>query len=105
MKQTIGLILVILTLASTTMFAAKGTVVTTIRGCDYYVVSSPLGYAILEWYGGVVPTKGDTIVGDFESYGLKDVYDVTKDAETTVWVEDFFLSSGRAVEKILDKCD
>jgi hypothetical protein len=88
-----------------TLFVARGAVVVTIRGCDYYAVSSPLGYAILEWYGGGLPAKGDVIVGTFEQYGFQDLYNVTQDQETRVWVEDYWLSAEEAAEKLAENCD
>lgn len=56
--------------------AAKGKgVVVYDKGCgSRFIVSAPLGYAILEWFGGNMPVVGDTIVGDFESYGMKSIY-------------------------------
>ena len=51
-----------------------------------------MGYALLEWYGGSDPDEGDIIVGDFESYGFKDIYNLTADSELRVWVEDYWLS-------------
>jgi hypothetical protein len=41
------------------------------KNCSYFIVESPLGYALLEWYGGNEPGIGDVIIGDFESYGLR----------------------------------
>ena len=32
--------------------AAKGVVVAYPSGCDYYIVETNRGYALLEWYGG-----------------------------------------------------
>lgn len=84
--------------------AAKGVVVAYPPGCDYYVVESNTGYALLEWYGGSDPNEGDTLVGDFESYGFKTLYNLTADNETRVWVEDYFLSQGSVVEQIREQC-
>ncbi|MBA3018690.1 MAG: hypothetical protein KJ550_09655 [Proteobacteria bacterium] len=85
--------------------AAKGVVVLYKSGCSYYIVETNLGYAILEWYGGNDPSEGDVLVGDYETYGMKDIYNLTADAETKVWVEDFWLSKSRAIEKYYDKCN
>ena len=85
--------------------AAKGIVVLYKSGCSYYIVQTNMGYAILEWYGGNDPSEGDVLVGDFETYGMKDIYNLTADDETTVWVEDFWLSKSRAIEKYYDECN
>ena len=97
----IGLILILL---SSIAFAAKGVVVFKKSRCDYFIVETITGYAILEWYGGNDPDEGDVIVGNFESYGMMDIYNLTADSELTVWVEDYWLSKSRAIEKYYDKC-
>ncbi len=85
--------------------AAKGIVVYYKSGCDYYIVETNMGYVLLEWYGGNDPSEGDTLVGDYETYGMKDIYNLTADSETKVWVEDFWLSKDSVVEKYYDKCN
>ena len=93
-----------LLLASASSFAAKGVVVLYKSGCSYYVVETNLGYAILEWYGGNDPSSGDVLAGDFETYGMKDINNLTAKAKTKVWVEDFWLSKKSVIEKYYDKC-
>lgn len=84
---------------------AKGVVVYNKSKCDYYIVETALGFSLLEWYGGNDPDEGDVIVGDFESYGFKDIFNVSKDAEMRVWVEDYWLNKDRVAEKYLEKCE
>ena len=104
MKRIWITILVLLMVTQITM-AAKGVVVFKKRGCDYFLVETTQGFALLEWYGGSDPDVGDTIVGDFESYGFTDVHNLTSDAELRVWVDDFRLSKSRAIESYYEKCD
>ena len=85
--------------------AAKGDVIYYKSECDYYIVETNMGYVLLEWYGGNDPSEGDTLVGDYESYGMKDIYNLTADSETKVWVEDFWLSKDSVLEKYYDKCN
>ncbi len=85
--------------------AAKGVVVYNRGRCDYFIVQSLTGFALLQWFGGNDPSEGDVLVGDFESYGFKDIYNVTADAEVRVWVDNYMLSKTRVVEKYLDKCN
>ena len=85
--------------------AAKGIVGYIKSGCSYYIVETPMGYALLEWYGGNTPSRGDTLVGDFESYGMKDIYNVTADSETRVWVDNYWMAKSRAIERYFEKCD
>ena len=84
--------------------AAKGVVVAYPSGCDYYIVETNRGYALLEWYGGNDPSEGDTLVGDFEGYGMKTIYNITADRETRVWVEDYMLSESSAIEQYYEQC-
>ena len=84
--------------------AATGTVVFRKSSCDYYVVETITGYAVLEWYGGNDPAKGDVLAGDFESYGMKEVFNLTADSETQVWVEEYWLSRRKAIEVVYTKC-
>ena len=92
-------------LITTIASAAKGIVVYYKSGCDYYIVETSMGYVLLEWYGGNDPSEGDTLVGDYESYGMKSIYNLTADSETNVWVEDFWLSKDSVLEEYYDKCN
>jgi len=85
-------------------FAARGVVTHQISGCDYYVVATRTGYAVLEWFGGYDPDEGDVLVGAFEEYGMHDIHDETVDEETTVWVEDYWLSKEDALDKLAEQC-
>src|SRR5690606_27497173 len=100
-----AIVAVVLLLSPAAAFAAKGEIVYYKSGCDYFLVETNMGYALLQWYGGYDPSKGDVVAGDFESYGFKDIYNLTADRETRVWVEDYWLSRTRAIEKYFDKCD
>lgn len=106
MRKTRALIIALLLFISfSSAFAAKGVVVLYKSGCDFYIVKTNNGYAILEWYGGNDPSEGDILVGEFETFGMKDIYNLTADAETTVWVEDFWLPKSSAIEKYYEECD
>ncbi len=100
--------LLVATLLSLTMLqaaiAAQGEVVLKKSGCDYYIVETNNGFVLLEWYGGNDPDVGDTIVGDFEKYGMKTLHNLTHDKQTKVWVEDFWLSKDSAIKKYNEKC-
>ena len=85
--------------------ASKGEVVYYPGGCDYFIVETDSGFALLEWYGGNDPDERDVIVGNFESYGSKDIYNLTADSELRVWVEDFWLSKEDAFEKYYEFCE
>ena len=84
--------------------AVKGVVVYNKSGCrSRYVVNTSLGFAILEWYGGNDPTEGDEIVGEINSYGFKDLYNITQESSMRVYVEDYMLSNTTLKYKFFEK--
>jgi hypothetical protein len=85
--------------------AAKGVVVYNKPGCSYYIVETNLGYALLQWFGGNYPREGNALVGDFESYGFKDIYNITADAETRVWVQEYWLSKEDVIARYFENCN
>jgi hypothetical protein len=103
--RNVALIFLTMTLFAQMAYAAKGTVVYKNSRCDYYIVETVKGFALLEWYGGNDPDLGDVIVGDFESYGMKTLHNITNDRETKAWVEDYWLSKDKALEKFHEKCE
>lgn len=85
--------------------AAKGVVVYYKTGCSHYIVQTNQGYALLEWFGGNDPSEGDILIGDYEAYGMKDIYNTTADSETKVWVEDYMLTKDHAIESYFEECN
>ena len=76
------------------------------KGCSSRMIMyTSLGYILAEWYGGNTPEKGDVVVGDLNSYGFKDVWNLTKDAASRVYVDDYLLSKDRVIEKLSEKCN
>lgn len=63
-----------------------------------------MGFALLEWYGGNDPSEGDVLVGDYESYGFKNIFNATANAKLRVWVEEYWLSEDDVVEKYHEHC-
>ena len=63
-----------------------------------------MGYALLQWFSGNSPSKGNKITGDFESFGFKDLYNITSDAETRVWVDNYFMDKDSVIERFYEKC-
>ena len=86
-------------------FAEKGEIAKRVSGCDYYMVSAPSGYAILEWYGEYDPDEGDSISGNFKVYGMHTFFVGPSDEETRAYVEDWGLDKDSALESLSDKCD
>jgi hypothetical protein len=84
--------------------SAVGEVETRKPGCSYFTIETAKGYALLEWYGGSVPSVGDTLSGELEKYGFQDVVNVTAKTTLKVWVHDYWLSSVNAAERHGAKC-
>ena len=83
----------------------EATVVFKRGGCrGRFVAESTTGYIYLEWYGGADPSEGDQIVGDIHSYGVKDIFNLTTQRQTRVWIDDFFRSRSRVQEKLREHC-
>jgi hypothetical protein len=97
------LITILLFFISSVLNADEGYVVKVISGCDYFIADGPNGLYVLEWYGGYDPSEGDSIEGEINSYGMKDViYNGSRAGK--VWVEDFMESNSAAWEEINDHC-
>jgi hypothetical protein len=96
--------LLAISVGSTAAQAEQGVVVWT-GGCSSrYVVETPAGYVLLEWFGGHDPFKGERLVGELNSYGMKDLYVLPSGNSTRAWIDDFMLSRSSVVEKLRDKC-
>lgn len=80
--------------------AAKGEIL--LEKGDYYVIDTGLGCSIVERYGGNVLWKGNKVVGDLESYGFKDIYNLSNRNETRVYVEDYLLDEEEAIERVYE---
>lgn len=104
MRSRLAITISLLLALSSPAYGATGAIVYKKSGCDYFIVETNRGFALLEWYGGHDPDTGDTLVGDYESYGFKDIFDTTSDSELRVWVEDYLPSKDSVVEKYNDKC-
>lgn len=79
-------------------------VLVTVKCHDLFVVS--LGdkrYALLEWYGGYKPEKGDVITGNFMHFGVQDM--LVGNQRLRVWVDDYDLTQDQINDKLADKCD
>ena len=58
----------------------------------YHIVETKQKYVIVEWFGGPDFSKGDRITGNLHSFGNKKVTVNDKEKESTVYIEDFFVS-------------
>ena len=76
----------------------------TVKCHDYFVVEmGEKRYALLEWYGGFKPEKGDIVIGNFTHFGVQDM--LIGDRRLRVWVEDYDLTQDAINDKLADKCN
>lgn len=73
--------------------------------CDYFLVDTSAGYALVESYSGDLPQKGDLIAGELDAFGFRDVYNLSSDEEMYVYVEDWGLSKEEALDRLYRECN
>jgi len=71
--------------------------------CNYFVVETRNGYAILENWS-LRPFNGDVLYGDFSHWGPAQVYNRTRGSLMQVNVRDFWLSYYEAEDRIYNYC-
>lgn len=98
-------VLALLLLVCPAAYAAEGKVMlVTVKCSDLFVVEmGEKRYALLEWYGGYRPEKGDIVTGNFVNFGVQDMY--VGQRRLRVWVSDYDLSQDQINDKLADKCD
>jgi len=84
--------------------AATGVVAFKKSGCDYFVVNSAAGLALLKWHEGYFPEPGDVVDGNFETYGFQDLHTFPTAARSRVWVEAYGLSTDAVVQQLRRHC-
>lgn len=89
------------------LYRNQGTavVVFTQSGCDYMILENNSGYILAQWMGGNEPENGESVGGNFKSYGTKDYYNLSSNSKCRLWIDDYMLSKESALEKIADKCN
>jgi hypothetical protein len=83
---------------------STGSVVYSNYRCDYFIVESMSGFALLEWFSGAQPDAGNVLIGQFESYGMPTLFNRTSGSTVTVWVEDYWLSKQAVINSYFQKC-
>lgn len=85
--------------------AARGVVSVRLDDCDYFLiyVDESDDYVLAEWHGGYDPEKGDILYGKFNEYGFHNLYYGRR--QTRVYVEEYWLDRGDALEQLYEQCD
>jgi len=75
----------------------RGEVVYSDRYCNFYVIETNNGYAVIRSYGGYKPLEGSIMYGDFSHAGTKDMYNRSSGNIFTGTVTDYWLSYNAAL--------
>lgn len=90
---------------STGLSVPSATVVYSDFGCDYFVVRSSEGsYSVLESWDGWPPDRGDVLIGEVDTFGFEDLYNLTQRSGLKVWIDDFLLDEREAVRTMRRNC-
>lgn len=99
MQKFIVAILITVFSSNVSAGMVQGVVVVGERGCgkrDYIVIETNSGFVYAEQYSGSFD-KGDTVVGDLNSYGFQDV--LVNSTSGRLWIDDYMLGKSKAAEK------
>ena len=102
MKKVPGIFFITLCflLLSNTAFASRGYIVYT--DDNIMVIETNYGYTCVELYSYAPMYESDYVVGEFESYGMHEIYDMSMDTSNEVYVDDYGLSSDEVIRWIGD---
>lgn len=74
-------------------------------GCGgRYAVETAKGQSLLEWYGGTEPKKGDTLAGDLDSRGFKELRIGTGVGKTRAYIDLVLATEVGVAEKLKKAC-
>ena len=72
--------------------------------CQYYVIQTAHGYAILKATGSYKPYERAVVYGNFSNYGLRDFYNRSTGRIFTAEVKEYWLSYYEAQQAIYYYC-
>lgn len=86
----------------------RGTIVEEQGACSFLIIEidrkeEEAEYALLEWYGEAHPSKGDVVWGAF-NYGPEVVHILGSGVRLDIWLEEYYLSYGDALEDFFERC-
>lgn len=101
-RRALGLALILLPQLAD---AASGIVLYFPSGCDYFVLESDAGMALMSVAGDVSPVEGDVLVGTIDSRGPARLENYVSGETIEVEVEDYWLSEDAAIDRYLEYCE
>jgi hypothetical protein len=72
--------------------------------CDYYVVETYRGFALLKSWGGYNPYQGSVMYGDFSRYGIHTFYNRSEGLLQQADVREYWLSYWEAMDALDWNC-
>ena len=85
-------------------FSIEGVVVYYRFGCDYYIVYTENGYALIEDQVGGEIGDNDLLVGDFNYRGMAIIYNASRGYNCKVWIEGYSMTEEEVNYGYYDKC-
>lgn len=82
----------------------RAVVVTSDYSCDYFMVETRRGYAILRNWGGASPYPGSVLYGDFSSFGVGTFYNRSEGYILNADVRDYWLTYFDALDQLEWAC-
>ncbi len=99
------LVLALFTLsASATHGDEVGVVVKTYRACDLFIVESPSGFHVLEWWHGPQPALQDQIVGVLNRYDTTEIWLLDQHSKVDITMEKHVKTKDEALLVASDLC-
>jgi hypothetical protein len=72
--------------------------------CDYYVVETQRGYALMRNWGGLSPIRGAVLYGDFNRFGVQPFYNRTEGYLMNADIRDYTFSYFQAMDQLNFYC-
>lgn len=79
-----------------------GTVIWEQSGCRYIIIESGGWYVVAENDG---LSRGDRLRGKLRTYGSEDIYNLSGSTEISLYIDNYYGSKSRAMERVNEKCD
>jgi hypothetical protein len=96
------LLLVIIPLHSAS--AAEGVITEHLPDCNYFVLKTDEGYAVMEWNGESKPDRNDHLFGNITAGAMNVLENDTRGGKVKVWVEMYPVSYDDAMNIYRDEC-
>ncbi len=99
MRKVIALVLFLVLLLPCTAFASKGVIVFYNDLRSKIIIQTPNGYSCGEVYSvHTFVEPGQYVVGDLDSFGTKQIYNLALDESMNVWIDDCWLTRAQAMD-------